>query len=203
MNIFIKQLVNHKKRASPFELSQIIGHVARVDFSPDLLEVDETLWGSFWHFDVLSPGYTLPALELALLRATRLDHHWPPDTSLQQFMLDLQETIQHPQVGIWSLSLAGQPCLIFAAPTGQHKATIVWYCASSDNLYAGYRTSIQALNLTQTCEQQSPGFDYHSRQTISDTPDWLISSVEQLNMTEYSNLTPSLDAEILRWRMSN
>ena len=36
------------------------------------LEVDDLLWGSFWHGDVISPGYTLPAPEVNFLRETRL-----------------------------------------------------------------------------------------------------------------------------------
>ncbi len=43
-----------------------------VPFTSVSLEVDEALWGSFWHGDVISPGYTLPAMEVAFLRETRL-----------------------------------------------------------------------------------------------------------------------------------
>jgi len=44
----------------------------RQNFSTAPLEADSLLWGSFWQGDVISPGYTLPALELAFLRETRL-----------------------------------------------------------------------------------------------------------------------------------
>ena len=43
-----------------------------VPFTPVSLEVDDALWGGFWHGDVISPGYTLPAAEAHFLRETRL-----------------------------------------------------------------------------------------------------------------------------------
>ncbi len=43
-----------------------------LNFTPVSLKVDTALWGSFWHGDVISPGYTLPALEVAFLRETKI-----------------------------------------------------------------------------------------------------------------------------------
>ena len=121
MDELIAQLVTQQKRAAPAELVDIANYVAAAPFATDLLEADEPLWGSFWQFDVIAPGYTLPAIELALLRATRLDGHWPEDTTADQFLADLRQAILHPQAGIWTLPVSGEPFIIFAVYSEQDK----------------------------------------------------------------------------------
>jgi hypothetical protein len=105
--------------------------MAAAPFSTALLEADEALWGGFWHFDVIAPGYLLPAVELNLLRAIRLDQSWPPETTPAQFLADLRQAILDPQAGLWRLSLAGTSCFVAATPgppAGQELITVVWYC---------------------------------------------------------------------------
>ena len=100
MNTLIRKLVRGLKLASPDQLRQIIEHVANAPFASALLEVDKALWGSFWHYDVITPGYLVPAIELALLRAIRLDRYWPEETSVERFASDL--TLRYlPGVSHW------------------------------------------------------------------------------------------------------
>jgi hypothetical protein len=229
------------------ELAQIIGRVSAASFATDLLEADEVLWGSFWHFDVISPGYRLPAVELALLRATRLDGHWPPNTSIEEYLADLHQTIRHPQARLWLLSAAGEPCVVVAAPTSQaaggvrgvsslfpttstdetqyeigatvdkkeqvasknpeskiqnpELATVVWYCASTGQLHAGYRTTTRSLHATETVEQYLPGNEGQAEGKMDVPPSWLVLTAEQDEVKADSSLAARLDAEILRWRL--
>ncbi len=67
-------------------------------FTAAALEVDTALWGGFWHGDVISPGYTLPAAEAHFLRETRLTESialpTPADylTALQQALTAVRQT---------------------------------------------------------------------------------------------------------------
>jgi hypothetical protein len=112
----IEQLIWQGQRAGPEQVEQIIRHVAAAPFTPELLEVDEALWGGFWQLDVIAPGYRLPAVELALLRAMRLEGRWPEGTNVAEFLADLQAAVIHPLAGVWSLVAAGAPCLVVAGP---------------------------------------------------------------------------------------
>jgi hypothetical protein len=247
INSIIRQLVQQGQRAGPEQLGRIIEHSAAAPFAGELLEVDELLWGSFWHFDVIAPGYRLPAVELALLRAIRLDRYWPEGTTVAQFLADLRVAAAHPQAGVWTLALAGEPCVVVAGPgvegrgwriedggwtrsvenrkwkreaeqpqqvgvellDGQDLAeastpvavapltTIVWYCATTGHLHAGYR-AVAWPSLPGAVEQRSPGFGLDS--PPGERPDWLAAWAEQSAASELETLAARLDAEILRLR---
>lgn len=201
MDELITHLVNRRQVATPTELAQIIDALAEAPFAPNLLEVDKPLWGGFWQFDVISPGYRLPAVELALLRAVRLDGAWPEGTGVEQFLADLHTTALDPHAGVWTLPVAGEPCVVLAATGGQPLVTVVWYCAATGQLHAGYRAEIGRLNYAGMVEQRSPGFARQAAKKRSAPPDWLVSAVAQLEADEHSSLAARLDAEILRRRL--
>jgi hypothetical protein len=215
MDEFIKQLVSQKIRATAEALNQIVAHIAGAPFATDPLEVDEPLWGSFWQGDVIAPGYTLPAVELALLRAIRLDQTWPETTSVEQYLTDLRRIILHPQAGIWTLTITGQPCIIFAAtdqeqpPNPKSKIknlkpkiplTVVWYCATTGRLHAGYRTTRGRLRFDEAVEQRASKFGDPRSNEAEESWDWLERIVEQMDIKPASSFATRLDAEILRWR---
>ena len=220
MDELIAQLVTQQKHATPAELVDIANHIAVAPFSSDLLEVDEPLWGSFWQFDVIAPGYTLPAIELNLLRAIRLDKNWPEETTTDQFLADLRQAIPHPKAGIWTLSIAGEPFIVFAAPIepdksrksqiaqsgGLHRVnrksiTVVWYCASTGQLHAGYRVATEGLHFAGAIIQRQPEFTHQQLMSEDDAPDWLASAVQQVGINEESSLAARIDAGILRIRL--
>jgi hypothetical protein len=229
MDEFIKQLVWQKTKTTAEALNQIIAHIAMAPFATDPLEVDEPLWGSFWQGDVIAPGYTLPAVELALLRATRLDETWPEDTNIEQYLADLRQTIRHPQAGIWTLIIIEQPCVVFAATTKEQipnpkshiphpiskiphpiskiqnlkskiPPTVVWYCATTGRLHAGYRTTRGQLYFAEAVEQRAPGFTGRPSRGIKQSRDWLERIGERIDLKPAPSLAARLDAEILRWR---
>lgn len=221
----IIELISQSKKATPPQLARLVKQAALAPFAEDLLEVDEPLWGGFWQGDVIAPGYRLPAIELALLRASRLDATWPEGTGEAPFLADLRRAIADPQAGVWMLAVAGEPCVVFASAVGwgtgdrgrklreesgwsggggQRSVTVVWYCATTDRLHAGYRTEIQALNFEGAVEQRpfgGTGAIGLQEETTSDLPaDWLEQASTQAEMGSIKHLTARLDAAILRIR---
>ena len=166
MRKLVSQLIIRSKKATPQQLAQLVDQARVAPFADDLLEVDEPLWGGFWQGDVIAPGYRLPAAELALLRAMRLDTTWPEGTSVAQFLADLHWATSQPQAGVWTLAVAGEPCVVFAAPFNVARsmlnvkplATVVWYCATTERLHAGYRAAIDSLSFVGAVEQRPPNF---------------------------------------------
>ena len=207
MDTFIRKLVTQQIKATAPQLSRVAAHVAAAPFATDLLEADEPLWGGFWQGDVIAPGYRLPAGELALLRATRLDGHWPERTTAAQFLADLRRAILHPRAGVWTLAVAGEPCAVFAAPGGppapgdsRSTVTVAWYCASTGHLHAGYRTVGQAFRFAGPVVQRplmvvpppTPGAD--------ERPNWTASEAAGQANEKKQSLAVRLDVEILRIR---
>lgn len=207
INSIVHYLVVQSTQATPAQMQAIANHAAAAPFATDLLEVDTPLWGSFWQGDVIAPGYQLPVAELALLRATRLDAYWPEDTSMAQFLADLHQAVQHPRTGIWTLAVAGEPCLVFAAGEqgagagGRGLVTVVWYCATTGKLHAGYRTTAH-LHFEQAVTQRAPGFTYGLQPAVSREQSWLAQTIEQDLDKEKQSLTARLDAEILSIRLA-
>lgn len=197
----VSELITRQIKAAPAQLAELAGQVVIAPFASDLLEVDEPLWGSFWQGDVIAPGYSLPAVELALLRATRLDHTWPEETSVAQFLADLRQAISHPQAGIWTLTLAGEPWVVFAAKISQGLITVVWYCATTERLHAGYRTAAKVLQLAGAAEQRAPEWIYQQSTEIELVLDWLQRVVEQVDETGARSMAARFDAEILQMRL--
>ena len=198
----LNQLIKHQQLIPSTQLKQLVTHISQVPLTTDLLEADSMLWGSFWQFDVIAPGYTLPASELALLRAIRLDQSWPEDTTVEQFLDDLHQTIRHPKAGIWSIKVAEQPCLVFAATIRQTELiTVVWYCILTNKLHAGYQTTPPKLFLPEAIEQRCPDFSNNlvSNQTNINNK-WLANLAEQNSNRNIESLTARLDAEIIRIR---
>jgi len=211
MNTLIGQLVYQTQKASPDQLAQITRQVAAAEFIEALLEVDKPLWGSFWQGDVIAPGYRLPAMELASLRAVRLDETWPEDTTPPQFLADLRRAIRHPRAGLWTLTAAGQPCLVFAAPQenpkskfiNQNSITVGWYCASTGRLHAGYRPSPAEFQrqMRGAVKQREFEADFPLKPTDrKKRGGWLVRAVKQDVLDEPRSLAAGLDLEILRIR---
>jgi hypothetical protein len=194
----INTLIVQSKKLSLAQLTRLIALAGAAPFAGDLLEVDSSLWGSFWQGDVIAPGYRLPALELALLRATRLEQHWPEGTSVGEFVAALQQAVRQPGAGVWTLRLAGEPCAVFATASRHNLATVVWYCAGTGQLHAGYRAAIASLNFGGAVEQRPLGglnqAQHPQRLTLTSRR---VSPPADLPALD---LAARLDAEILRLR---
>jgi hypothetical protein len=212
LDALISNLIYHSQKASPDQLAQMTQQAAAAPFAEDLLEVDEPLWGSFWQGDVIAPGYRLPAVELALLRAVRLDRAWQEETTVLRFLADLRQAILDPLAGIWTLAMAtGEPCVIFAAATTNPKSkivkpksvTVVWYCASTGRLHAGYRTSPGELQRQMGGGVKHRGFEapFHLKPSVKGKKQsWLTQIAGQGAPDGPRSLAARLDLAILRVR---
>jgi hypothetical protein len=114
---------------------QVIEATAPLSFQSANLEVDGTLWGTFWQGDVIAPGYLLPALELAFLRATRLDKTLDDPDPLH-YLHRLQQHLIQPPAAIWISRFEARPILTLAfnAPPGR---LIIWL--SDEAILGGYQ----------------------------------------------------------------
>jgi hypothetical protein len=211
----VNQLITHSKKATSPQLARLVAQAGAAPFAADLLEVDEALWGGFWQGDVIAPGYRLPAVELALLRAMRLEATWPEGTEVAQFLADLRQAISDPQAGVWALAVAGEPCVVFASTSsqksvassqrsevgGQFWATVAWYCATTERLHAGYRAPAVSLNFMGAVEQR-PLLASSASQVESAQLNWLKQSLGQDKIDDQA-LAARLDAEILWLRFNS
>jgi hypothetical protein len=209
MDSKIKKLVNQQTRVSPVQLTQLINHIAAAPFADDLLDVDEPLWGSFWQGDVIAPGYRLPSVELAFLRATRLDGAWPESATVAQFQGDLRRAIRHPQVGVWTLTLAGEPVVVLATPHNTQRPrkgcadtlTVAWYCATTGQLHAGYRSYGQEIYAAfPTTQRGLESISELKPETGENRADWLVQAVKHHETIASDSLPARLDLEILQIR---
>lgn len=215
----VNRLITQARQATPEELAGLVEWASAAPFAEDLLEVDAPLWGGFWQGDVIAPGYRLPAVELALLRAIRLDGTWPEGTSVAQFLADLHQAVADPQAGIWTLVAAGEPCVVFASVSeqavksgGQPMATVVWYCATTERLHAGHHTVPNQLNFADAVAQRN--FDFSRTTHFENTAyqnnrlNWLEQGVaeerakagSQRSAVSGLTLAVRLDTEILQRR---
>jgi hypothetical protein len=184
-------------------LAQWIDQAAASPFTPALLEADPPLWGGFWQGDVIAPGYILPALELAVLRASRLDGNWPESTPLAQFLADLHAVICSLHAGVGALRLAGELCLIFAAETGaEGLVTVVWYSPATGCLHAGYRAPTAALRF-EGIDILRPFPSPQPAAALTVPPPWLKQTVDHYAAhPRAESLSTRLDAAILRYRLA-
>ncbi len=195
-----KNLSSNLHTCSLEELNALIQHVSTSIFINDLIEVDQALWGSFWQFDVIAPGYLLPADELALLRAVQLDKNWPIGTTFEAYLLDLQRAITHPHSGIWSLTLAGYLCIIFASPPSSGLSTIVWYCPSTGRIHAGYRAPTNYINLQHGIAQRPMSNLNNEINYATFAMDWLQPTIEYKRELSSPSKIDYLDLAILEVR---
>jgi hypothetical protein len=211
MDTIIRRLAMQRTKPTAKQLQEIAHYVASVPFVRSILQVDEPLWGGFWQGDVISPGYSLPAVELALLRAIRLDGIWPESAGVEQFLADLRQAIQHSRAGVWALMTAGEPCLVFAAPTvTDHKApnvqcqslvTVAWYCATTRQLHAGYRADGARLQVGGAIELRPLTILRQPALPEVGEPNWIVQAINQHRTEEKKDLAARLDMAILRKRL--
>ncbi len=193
------------KHITPLQLEQFLNQAASASFAGDLLEVDDPLWGGFWSGDVIAPGYRLPAVELALLRAIRLDGTWPAGSSGDSFQAGLRQVVAYPQNGVWTLAVAGQPCLICTAPgevaTGRPAglAAVAWYCLTTRQLHAGYLAAPQSLIFSGAVLLRPPTWARDLEAGRKEAPGWVKKAAARQESLP-DNLAARLDAAILRVR---
>ena len=96
------------------------------------VEVEADLWGDFWEGDVIGPGYVLPLLELAFLRATRLEETFVGPTP-QDYLQALNERLIQFPLGAWAARFGPEEvlCAVFqtrpkAPATSRALFCLIW-----------------------------------------------------------------------------
>jgi hypothetical protein len=157
MTDFNPRLAHWRQNPAEFSLAAwqtFIRPLSPLLFTPARLEVESDLWGSFWQGDVIAPGYRLPALELAYLRATRLDETFAAPNP-QSYLQNLQTTLLQSPSGAWLAQFNQMPALCVAFEAGA-LYLIIWLADCF--IVAGYKDLLT----------DSPG--YHLRPLRSLTP---------------------------------
>lgn len=147
-------------------------------FNPATLEIDAALWGSFWQGDVVSVGYTLPALELAFLRENRLTHTTDA-TSPAEYLAQLQNSLNQTPIGIWEATISGHTLRCIAVPASS-QWRIIWH--TPNTLFAGYTSppiaspgyNLRNIKRPTVDKYPSPSKDLQSfaRQILDALPQW-------------------------------
>ena len=161
-----------------------IRSLSPLPFTPARLEVGPDLWGSFWQGDVIAPGYALPALELAYLRAVRFDGTFT-DLETQSYLTHLQTTLRQLPAGAWLTRFGSRLALAVAYPAGDWYL-IIWLIDGC--IVAGYKDGLA----------DSPGYNLSLLLPLPATPPKPFSPGQQSylpphRLAEWGQLWPELD----------
>lgn len=181
-----------------------------VPFGPHTLQAVPALWGTFWQGDVIAPGYTLPALELAFLRATRLEHTFTA-SSPAQFLDSLHQILTRPPRGLWlaRLPMGGAVCAVFV--DDPPLSTCLWLTA--EGIAAAYRDFFVAQPgfglsvlkpFSQTIPSSPPKQSDHRAMLAEWSADWksLSGPMQQDRLIQFHRLCGRFErppADILRY----
>lgn len=110
-------LISTNRQATDEELQQLITHVAQAPFSSRPLKINRWLRQELEARGLQVPSEKLPSVEIHLLKRIHLDRQWPPGTTVDQFIDDLHQAVQHPDVQVWTYRWLGEAFAGFLAPS--------------------------------------------------------------------------------------
>ena len=140
-------LIDANRQATHEELQRILTHVAQAPFSARPLKINRWLRHELEARGVRVPSERLPSVEIHLLKRIYLDRQWPPGTSVNQFIADLHQAVQHPQVQAWTYRWLEEPFAGFLAPSHvqnvPHPEAFIFvaYNANYDVIQTGFQAS--------------------------------------------------------------
>ncbi|RME75078.1 MAG: hypothetical protein D6784_08650, partial [Chloroflexi bacterium] len=122
---------------------------------------------------------------------------WPAQTRLEDYLADLRAALASTRSGVWVVEAAAAACLVTAAPGPGSTATVVWFCASTGCLHAGYRGQ-PLLTASRRAVTLRP---YPTRpKTASPPPGWIHRTLNH-PLPANASFAARLDREILRRRL--
>ena len=113
----ILTLIRTARQATDEEVQQLVSHVAQAPFSSRLLKINRWLHKELKARGVQFASDKLPSVEIHLLKRIHLDRQWPPGTTVNQFVADLHQAVQHPGVQIWTYHWLSEAFAGFLAPS--------------------------------------------------------------------------------------
>ena len=146
VNALIQELVRSLRKATAIEIEAVIAHVAKAPFATYLARVPNDLRRALEQKDIAAPA-KLPSLEWHLLKRIYDEQQWPTTTTADRYITDLQQSILHPAVGIWTYQYFSRPCVGFLAPSHIQDAPLplpylfVVYDPQYGTITTGYQAS--------------------------------------------------------------
>lgn len=131
VDALIIELTESGRRATDDELAQIVAHVAQAPFARRLIRPPRWWREALAQCGIVVPT-RVPAGEFHLLRRVYLDQQWPPGTTLEAYVGDLRQVIQHPEAKI-SYRHYGAPAIGLLAPSH-----MPWTSASTPFIFVAY-----------------------------------------------------------------
>jgi hypothetical protein len=142
----IRALIDTNRQATSDELEQIITHVAQAPFSSRLLKINRWLRKELEARELQVPTQKLPSVEIHLLKRIHLEQQWSPGTTVDQFIADLHQAVQHPDAQVWTYRWLGEAFAGFLAPSHVRNVpnpeAFIFVAYSAD--YGAIRTGYQA-----------------------------------------------------------
>ncbi|RME98589.1 MAG: hypothetical protein D6768_16955, partial [Chloroflexi bacterium] len=106
----------------------------------------------------------------------------------------------HPDSGVWAVSLAGFRLDVFAAPGSTPEiCTVIWFCPVTGCLHAGYRIPPAAAHFAGMTVRRAPAFSLEAQQPAP--PAWLRENPPGSETP--SSVAARLDTAILHWRLDH
>lgn len=143
----IHTLISSNRQTTDEELQQLITHVAQAPFSSRPLKINRWLRKELEARGLHTRFEKLPSVEIHLLKRIHLDRQWPPDTTVDQFIADLHQAVQHPDVRVWTYRWLGEAFAGFLAPSHVQNASnpeafvFVAYSADHSIIRTGFQAS--------------------------------------------------------------
>ena len=141
----ILELVATLRFAAEDEIATLIAHVAQAPFASYLARVPNELRQLLAQHNVQTPA-KLPSVEWHLLKRIYDERQWPKGTTTDDYIKDLQQAVQHPEVAVWTYRYFGRPYASFLAPSHLHFAplSLPYIYVAYDPQYGTITTGYQA-----------------------------------------------------------
>jgi hypothetical protein len=145
IDALIVDLIEFDRQATDDEIAQITTHIVGAPFALRMIRPPR------WFCNELARrGIELPAQisagEFHLLRRVFLDEQWPPGTTLEDYVSDLWQAVQHPEAQIWTYHYYRMPAIGFVAPSHIPGTSVftpfifVAYSPQYSTIITGYQT---------------------------------------------------------------
>ena len=154
----ILTLINTNRQATDEELQQIVSHAAQTPFSSRPLKMNRWLRQELADRGARVPSERLPSAEIHLLKRIHLDRQWPPGTTVAQFVADLHQAMQHPDMQVWTYRWLGEAFAGFLSPShvqnvpNSEAGIFVAYSADHGVIKTGFQASSPEAICTEAFE---------------------------------------------------
>lgn len=156
----ILTLIRTARQATDEEVQQLIAHVAQAPFSARLLKINRWVRQELKARGVQVASDKLPSVEIHLLKRIYLDRQWPPGTTVDRFVSDLHQAVQHSGVRIWTYRWLSEAFAGFLAPSHvqdvPHPEAFIFVAYNADHgvIQTGFQASGPEAIFTDAVENK-------------------------------------------------